>query len=134
MYFIDSWIWIEFFFKNQKAEKAQGLINKIESEGGVIDSLVIMEVKYKMLKVHGKEVSDLVIQVIENIKNLRIVPVFSELAKTAADLRIKYYSKETDLSYADAVHLATALFTNCTEFCTGDPDFKNVEEIKVRII
>ena len=48
----------------------------------------------------------------------------------------KYYDrKNRQFSYADAIHLATALITGCDRLFTGDPDFIGIDEnIKLELL
>lgn len=38
-------------------------------------------------------------------------------------------ARENELSYADAIHVATATLLDCDELHTGDSDFETVEEV-----
>lgn len=135
MFFIDSWVWIEFFSKDESWKKAEEVIKILEKEEGVISSIVLMEVKYRIGRKYDSGLSDRVIHAIEAFDNLTILPVTAEVAKYAADLRDKYYKRdEKEPSYADAVHLATADMTNCDILFTGDPDFRDVDEIETEVI
>jgi DNA polymerase elongation subunit (family B) len=59
------------------------------------------------------------------------MPVTKEAGVYAADLRHKYYERSTNqISYADTIHIATAAITNCDIIYTGDPDFKEIEEVE----
>lgn len=72
---------------------------------------------------------------IESNESILIVPLTKEIAKTAADLRLKYYDKKIrDMSFIDAINLATGIFTGCDKFYTGDKDFDGITEIEVNNI
>ena len=135
MFFIDSWIWIEFFSEDDRYKKAEKVIEKLQEKEGVISTTVLMEVKYRIKKKYDRELSDKVIHIIEAFDNLNILPVTSEVAKYAADLRDKYYEKnQKELSYADAIHLATAVLADCEILYSGDPDFKDIYEIETEVV
>lgn len=135
MFSIDSWAWIEFFSEEEKRDKAEEVIQILDKKEGVISSIVLMEVKYRIREKYDRELSDRVIHTIEAFDNLTILPVTAEVAKHAADLRGKYYKRNTDeLSYADAVHLATADLVGCDILFTGDPDFKDIDEVETELI
>jgi len=135
MMFIDSWVWIEFFSKGEKSKKAEEIISKLEEKEGVISATVLMEVKYRIKKKFGRELSDRIINTMEAFDNLIILPVNSEVAKYAADLRDKYHKRKTrELSYADAIHLATAVLANCDTLYSGDPDFIDMDEMNTKVI
>ncbi|MFH1721490.1 MAG: PIN domain-containing protein, partial [Candidatus Altiarchaeota archaeon] len=102
----------------------------------VASTMALTEIRYRILRKYDEQAADEAIALIENQSNVTVIPVIREIALEAADLRNKYYSRaDLDLSYADTVHLATALQTNCKTFITGDPDFKKIkEDIKVQVV
>lgn len=135
MIFLDSWIWIEFFTEGKESEQIDKILESIDKGlAATISTAVLTEIKYMISKRFGIEKSDSVLYKIESIPNLKIVPVVAEVAKLAADLRLKYYSKERQISYFDCINLATAIITGCKKFYTADPDFKGIDEIEVEII
>ncbi len=131
MIFLDSWIFIEYF-----ATKNEKIIKLIEENTNImiISSVCITEIKYKLSKKYGALQANEIITLINNIQNLKILSVTAEIAELAADLRLKYYSKKNELSFIDAINLATAIMTRCDAFYTGDPDFEDVKEIKIEIV
>ena len=135
MIFIDSWVWIEYFSEDKKWKEAESVLRTLEEEKGVISPLVIAEVRYRILRKFGNEKADRVTNAIECFESLQIIPVTAEVAKYGADLRDKYYQRgETELSYADAIHLATAVLVDCDKLYSGDPDFEGIEEIRTEVI
>ncbi len=135
MFFLDSWVWIEFFSKGSRWKKAEHVMAYLQNEKWIVSSTVLMEIRYQFLRKCGKEKADQVIHIIESFENLEIVPVTSGVAKYAADLRDKYYKKgEKELSYGDAIHLATAILIGCKKLYSGDPDFENIDEMDTEII
>ena len=130
MIFLDSWVWIEFFQKDEKAEQAQELIQKMQQEGGVISTLVLTEVRYQIRRKFEVEKADKLTALITNFEKLRIMPITEEVAVYAADLRHKYYERsQNQISYADTIHLATSAMTDCNKLYTGDSDFEDIEEL-----
>ena len=137
MIFLDSWVLLEFVFHGPRFKKAKKLLENIKSGKikGLINSIVLAELKYQVEKRLEKEKAEEIIFLIENFPNLEIVEVNKEIAKLGANLRVKYYKKpERMVSYADMINLATAIIKKCKVFYTGDPEFRNVEEIKVKIL
>jgi len=136
MIFIDSWVLIGFFSEGIEFEKAKNIIGKIvKGEKAVISAMVLAELKYRIAKKYSIGRSNEAIFKIQSLPNVEILPVSTEVAILAADLRIKYYDKEKrPLSFADVINLATAIMTKCDKFYSGDPDFKNVEEIETAIL
>ena len=132
MIFLDSWIWLEFFQDGKKKERCKELLTS--KENIIIDPLVLMEIKYRTAKLFGIKKSEDILLAIESFETLKSVPLFSKTAKFAADLRLKYYNPKRQLSYADCIHLATAINSGCKRFYSGDPDFKDIKEIDTVII
>ncbi|MBI2668753.1 PIN domain-containing protein [Candidatus Woesearchaeota archaeon] len=135
MIFLDSWIWIEFFAEGKKFERCKEILESVQSgrEKAMINALNITEIKYRLGKIN-EELAHEQVHIIETFPNLVIVPVVLPVASLAADLRKKYFSKERRVSYADMIHLATAILANCTVLYSGDPDFEGIEEMKTTVI
>ncbi|MBS3099279.1 PIN domain-containing protein [Candidatus Pacearchaeota archaeon] len=135
MIFLDSWIWIEYFSDGEKLKESTEILEDITIEqGGVISTMVLTEVKYRIAKKFDVTKADWVITLIENFSNIKIIPVTKEIAKLSANLRLKYCNKTRNISYGGCINLATALLTSCKTFYSGDPDFKGIEEIKTVIV
>lgn len=136
MIFLDSWIWLEFFTEGEKQTEADKILESVNKNlTAATSAAALTEIKYIIAKRFGIERSETVLQIIENMPNLSIVPVSSGAAKLAADLRLKYYKKSIrEISYIDAINLAIALLTNCNKFYTGDPEFRGIKEIEVVIV
>ena len=135
MIFLDSWIWIEFFSKGERRDSAQRVIEELDSVSAIISSAVLMEVRYIIRRRYGEEKADRMISIIEGFDNLDVVPLNSEVAVCAADIRDKYNGRDgRRFSYGDAIHLATALLTGCEKLYSGDPDFNGIDEINTVVI
>lgn len=128
MIFIDTWVWLEFLGKSSDTSNA--VILKPEK---IISTATLLELKYHSIKKFGPENTEKIVYLVEN--DSTVLPLTSEIAKLAADLRLKYYDKkEKALSFIDCINLATAIVTGCDVFYTGDPDFRGIGEIKIEII
>ena len=135
MIFLDSWVWLEFFQEDEKAEQAERIIERMQEEGGIISTTVLTEVRYQIRRKYGEQKADKLTAIITSFENLDIMPVTEEVAVYAADLRHKYYQrKNNQISYADTIHIATAAMTHCNKIYTGDPDFKEIKEIETEIV
>ncbi len=135
MIFLDSWIWIEFFAESSKAEAAEELILSIDEKGGVVTPTVLMEVRYRLTNKASEAESEKAVSFIRDVEGLEVLPVTTEVGLYAADIRQKYYRRgDCELSYADAIHLATAALAGCEKLYSGDSDFEEVDEIETRII
>jgi len=62
---------------------------------------------------------------------LTFVPVTVNLAVHAGELRAKYYTRRTDISYNDALYLVTALVHKADVLVSSDPHLLHVDEMPV---
>ena len=130
---LDSWIFLEFYMKGKKWLKCEQIVKSRNIKA--ISTVVLLEIKYKLTKAFGKVEARKVLHKIKVNKSVLIINVDEQVAEKAANLRLKYYkSKVRELSYADCIHLATAITSKCEKFYSGDPDFKGIKEIPMEII
>jgi toxin FitB len=87
-----------------------------------VSSIVLHEIYQLTLKKEGQETAKLRTTLLE--KDCKVVNVDSNLAKTSAELRLKY-----NISMADSIIAATALLLKAT-CVSDDPHFKAVKEIE----
>jgi len=130
---LDSWIFLEYFTLGTKFDKCKKLL--LSKSKKVISVITLMEIRYKGTKIAGSKRTKEFIRDILSSPSIIIVDVNKKIAETSADLRLKYYRKETkEVSYADMINLGTAILTGCNKFYSGDPDFENIEEIKTILV
>lgn len=138
MIFLDSWVWLEFVFSGEKDAEAESLIERANTpeEGGLIAPTIISEVSYRTRVVEDQSVAEDTVRAIRDFEHIESMPLIDEIAAYAAELRFKYYEPgERELSYADAIHLATAVVhDDCTVLYSGDPDFADLDEIETGIL
>lgn len=138
MIFLDSWIWLEYIFSGDKDREAEAVIRRANSpdEGGVIAPTTVTEVSYRVHVVENQETARETVRAIRNYEHIESVPLIDEIAEYAAELRFKYYEPGTqELSYADAIHLASAVVhDDCDVLYSGDPDFDGLDEIETVIL
>jgi len=91
-----------------------------------ISSIVLHEVYQLTLRKNGREMAKLRTTLLE--QDYEVVNVNAEIAKTSAELRLKY-----NMSMADSIIAATALTLKAT-CLSDDPHFKAVKEIKTEWI
>jgi predicted nucleic acid-binding protein len=133
--FLDSWIWIEFFSRGEKQEKALQVIEQIERVEAVISTAILMEIGYIIRRRHGEEKAERIVSIIDSFENLHIIPLNFDVAVYAANIRDKYNGRDgRHFSYGDAIHLATAVLTGCEKLYSGDPDFRGIGELETIII
>jgi predicted nucleic acid-binding protein len=135
---LDSWIWLEYLFSGEQDDAAEALIERANApdEGGLITPTIIAEVSYRVRVVEDEATAEEAIRAIRGYEHIDSVPVVDEIAEYAAELRYDYYEPgERELSYADAIHLATAImYDECDGLYSGDPDFEGIDEIETVVL
>lgn len=138
MIFLDSWVWLEFLFDGDRAAGAESVIERADSpdEGGLVAPTVLTEVSYRVRVVDGEESAAEAVRAIREYDHVRSMPLIDEVAEYAAKLRFEYYeSGEREMSYADAIHLATAtMHDECHTLYSGDPDFAGLDGVDTVIL
>lgn len=138
MIFLDSWVWLEYLLTGGRADAAEEVIGTVATgeERGLIAPTVITEVAYRTRVAADAAAADEAVQAIRGIDGLESLPLVASVAEYAADLRYKYYERDTrELSYADAIHLATAVVhDDCHTLYSGDPDFEDFDEIETVVL
>lgn len=134
MIYLDSWVWLEYGLGGDQQSAALDAIDTARDERGVVSTIALTEIDYILARDADRTTADLVTSAIEDIDAIHVVPVSSEVALYASRLRSKYYERrENELSYADAIHLATAILLDCDELHTGDEDFASIEELSTTV-
>lgn len=125
-------------FDGDKADVAEEVIERADSadEGGLITPTVTAEVSYRIRSVENTETVDEAIRAIRDYEHIESIPLIDEIGEYAADLRFEYYEPgKRELSYAGAIHLATAsVHENCYTLYSGDPDFENIDELETVVL
>jgi predicted nucleic acid-binding protein len=136
--FLDSWVWLEYLFGGEKDDEAESLIERADTpeEGGIVTPTVIAEVSYRVRVVEDDETAEEAVRAIRDYEYIDSVPLIDEIAEYAAELRYEYYEPgERELSYADAIHLATAVVhDDCDALYSGDPDFAALDGIEIETV
>ena len=138
MIFLDSWVWLEYVFSGEQAAAAEDVIQQanMADTGGLIAPTVIAEVSYRVRNVEDKATAEETVQAIHDFEHIESMPLVDEIAEYAAELRVEYYEPgERELSYADAIHLATAIVhDDCDVLYSGDPDFDGLDAIETVVL
>jgi len=136
--FLDSWVWLEYLFSGAKDEAAEAAIERANTpeEGGLIAPTVLTEVSYRVRVVEDEATATDAVRAMREYEHIDSVPLIDEVAEYAAALRYKYYDPgERELSYADAIHLATAIqYDECDALYSGDPDFDGIDEMETVVL
>lgn len=138
MIFLDSWVWLEFVLGGADSDDAEAVIERANTagEGGLIAPTVLTEVAYRVHEVDGEGSATDVVSAIRDFPHVDCLPLVADVAVYAAELRAKYYEPgDRELSYADAIHLATAaVHDDCHTLYSGDPDFRGTDEVDVVVL
>jgi len=135
--FLDSWVWLEYVFDGEQAAAAADAIQRANTDdGGLIAPTVIAEVSYRVRRVEDETTAEETVRAIHDFEGIESMPLVDEIAAYAADLRAEYYApSERELSYADAIHLATAVVhDDCDVLYSGDPDFEEIDAIETVVL
>jgi len=110
-------------YYSPKESQTKQLVEKVRSaKERFISSIVLHEVYQLTLRKDGRETAKLRTTLLE--QDYEVIDVTAEIAKTSAELRLKY-----NMSMADSIIAATALALKAT-CVSDDPHFKVVKEIK----
>ena len=69
------------------------------------------------------------INFLTNTREVEMVEINTEIARTAAELRATYR-----LKLPDALQVATAIASGCDGFLTNDTDLKRVRELQILVV
>ncbi|QLH78754.1 PIN domain-containing protein [Halosimplex rubrum] len=131
-------MWLEFVFDGDSADEAESVIERANSPdvGGLVAPTVVSEVSYRVRRVEDEGTARAAIRAIRDFDHVESMPVVDDIGEYAAELRSEYYEPgDRELSYADAIHLATAVVHgDCDTLYTGDPDFEGIEEIETVVL
>lgn len=111
------------------------ILKSIGSENiGITSSIALAEVAWAFLReCKGGVELEAARNVIETMNGLEIIGVDNEIAWNAGKLRRKHYSKKVQLSYQDAIYLATCITEGVEAFYTTDAHLLEIKaEIPVR--
>ena len=137
MIFLDSWIWLEYVFDGDDAAAAADAIQRANTDaGGLIAPTVIADVSYRVRRVEDDATAEETVRAIHDFEGIESMPLVNEIAEHAAELRAEYYDPgERELSYADAIHLATAVVhDDCDVLYSGDQDFEGIDAIETVVL
>lgn len=133
---LDSYVLLDVILNSDKAPLAKKYLADVEKGKvtGVVSTFCLLEVKYHVMKRLGHEKGEDACFLIRRMPNMEVISVSKNIAELAADIRNKYYDKKNrPMSFGDAVHIATAIESNCSRVVSGESDFKDIEEIKSEI-
>ncbi len=104
-------------------QKAKGLFQRIESGNlsAIFSSLVFAELLVPAFCSGEKQRAEKLVHILTNFPNLKVVPLSTGMATTAARLRAGH-----GLRTPDAIHAATALESGANGLITNDKEFLKI--------
>lgn len=120
-YLLDSYAWAEFFDGSEKGRKVKDLIEKKNIATSVITLAELSDKCARDSRDFG-----LFLKFIES--KATILLLTRDIAVKSGKLKLELRRICSDISLADAIHFQTAKSFG-TIFVTGDPDFKNINDI-----
>jgi len=95
----------------------------------ITSELSLAEVLVKPLQEQNQARQDAYKRAVVNRKNVFVIPVLRELLIDAAQVRA-----DTGLKLPDAIHVATAVRSQCTTFLTNDERLKSLGSLHVVLL
>ena len=96
----------------------------------VITSVITLaETLTKPLKTGDKTVEQAYRMLLQQTRNITLIPITTQIAERTADLRSRY-----NLRTPDALHLAAALDSGCDAFMTNDFALQRVKELPIFVL
>jgi predicted nucleic acid-binding protein len=107
------------------------IFQQVELERTLIVASVITLTKtlVKPIQAGDSEVETIYRELLLTNERIRLVPVTAAIAETPAQIRARY-----NLRTPDALHLATAMKTNCDAFLTNDRNFRRTLDMRVLVL
>ena len=110
---------------------SERIIRDINTVEGITSSIVFAEIAWAFLRENKNNIElEATKKIIEEMKGLKIVDVTKDIAYEAGKLRRKFYNKKLQISYQDAIYLATCIKAKVDAFYTTD---KHLLKIKTDI-
>ncbi|HEX9867783.1 MAG TPA: PIN domain-containing protein [Candidatus Tectomicrobia bacterium] len=117
--------------KRTYVAKMDAIIAAIEDSPieAVSSVITLTEVLTHPLKVGNARLVHEYRNILLNSRRFRLLPITSQIAESAADLRARY-----NLRTPDALHVAAGIDARCDAFLTNDAGIKRVTEITVLVL
>jgi len=124
-----------FIYYIEKHEKYFSVIKpifqKIDNfEISAITSIIsLIEVLVQSKEKSNEELEKQYLNILLENDNLEVISIDENIAKKAADIKVKY-----DLKIPDAIQIATGIIHECDSFLTNDKQLKKVAELNILIL
>ncbi|MEM2850481.1 MAG: PIN domain-containing protein [Candidatus Bathyarchaeia archaeon] len=132
-YYVDTNIFLNIVYKEPRVyEKSRKFLEEIHAGNitAITSSVTLLELKLDLAESGYPEIAEKAVSLIEDVKNLEIVPLDKTMTKLAADHVLK-----DKLTIHDAYHLSTAICQRAETFITRDEELakKIIKYITVKI-
>lgn len=114
------------FFTITKAVFAYTTQRKIQIS---VSSLILTEILMKPIQAQNIQLQEAYRIMLLNTSNVSTVPITSQIAIRAAELRATY-----NLRTPDALHIGSAIVSDADAFLTNDMALKRVKEIPIYVL
>ena len=105
----------------------QGL--KSSNIPAVVSPITLAECLVMPFKLNDIQMQQNYINFLTNTREIEMVSINTEIARTAAELRATYR-----LKLPDALQVAVAISSGCDGFLTNDSDLKRVRELQILVV
>lgn len=125
---LDTNCFIYFFEDNKYADILESVFNQIQAGcvQGITSVLTLTEILTQPKRLGNNKLENNYRLVLKNFPGLALIDINPAIAEAAADLRTAY-----GIRTPDALHLASAIYSQADAFLTNDKRFKQVAEIPV---
>ena len=114
---------------------SERVLRSLTKNNGITSSIVLAETAWAFLREEKDGIElEAARHVIETMNGLEILKVDDNIAWDAGKLRRKHYSKELQLSYQDAIYLATCINEKVEAFYTTDSHLLKMSEETIKVI
>jgi predicted nucleic acid-binding protein len=129
LYGVDTMVFVYHFEANEEFGRAAGRLLKDAEEGRcrlVCSILTLLEILVVPKRNGQEDLCRRYREIFQSFPNLAVLPLETEIAETASDLRATY-----SLRTPDAIHVATAIRAGAAAFISGDRKVKRVKELRI---
>lgn len=127
--YLDSNIFIYAFENSPTFQRAAQAVFQMVADGKaeiLVSELIFPEILPKPLREGQTDQVDRYMAFLQNTAGVTLVPLSSRIVMRSVDLRTRYRLKTVD-----ALHVATAIESNCTSFLSVDAGLARVTDIPV---
>lgn len=132
---LDTNVILNVALKDEGWSASEALLDSVKAgeNRALISTVTVNELLTPFYRVGEARRGERLLSDVKMIPNTRVVPVTEEVARTAAECRVKYKTCAGEwLALADSIVLSTGIVLRAEVLYTRDFDFVNVDVIDVR--